>query len=43
MADLLLAVRNLLRNRRRSASTLIALAIGLTSILLFSEIGRAHV
>ena len=36
MADLLLAVRNLLRNRRRSASTLIALAIGLTSILLFS-------
>jgi len=36
MADLLLAVRNLLRNRRRSASTLIALAIGLTAILLFS-------
>ena len=36
MADLLLAIRNLLRNRRRSASTLIALAIGLTSILLFS-------
>lgn len=36
MADLLLALRNLLRNRRRSASTLIALAIGLTSILLFS-------
>lgn len=36
MADILLAVRNLLRNRRRSASTLVALAIGLTSILLFS-------
>jgi putative ABC transport system permease protein len=36
VADLLLALRNLLRNRRRSASTLIALAIGLTSILLFS-------
>ena len=35
-ADLLLAVRNLLRNRRRSASTLIALAIGLSAILLFS-------
>lgn len=34
-ADLLLALRNLLRNRRRSASTLIALAIGLTAILLF--------
>ncbi len=36
MADLLLALRNLLRNRRRSASTLVALAIGLASILLFS-------
>jgi len=36
MADLQLALRNLLRNRRRSASTLIALAIGLTAILLFS-------
>jgi putative ABC transport system permease protein len=36
MSDLLLAVRNLLRNRRRSASTLIALAIGLAAILLFS-------
>ena len=36
MADLLLAVRNLLRNRRRSLSTLIALAIGLSSVLLFS-------
>lgn len=36
MADLMLALRNLLRNRRRSASTLVALAIGLTSILLFS-------
>ena len=35
MADLLLAVRNLLRNRRRSLSTLVALAIGLASILLF--------
>lgn len=36
MADLLLAVRNLLRNRRRSLSTLVALAIGLASIMLFS-------
>ena len=36
MADLLLAVRNLLRNRRRSVSTLVALAIGLASIMLFS-------
>lgn len=36
LADLQLAVRNLFRNRRRSASTLIALAIGLTAILLFS-------
>ena len=36
MADLMLALRNLLRNRRRSASTLVALAIGLTSVLLFS-------
>ena len=35
MADLLLAVRNLLRNRRRSVSTLVALAIGLTAVLLF--------
>ncbi len=33
--DLQLAARNLLRNRRRSASTLFALAIGLTAILLF--------
>ena len=36
MADLQLAIRNLFRNRRRSASTLIALAIGLTAVLLFS-------
>lgn len=36
MADWALALRNLLRNRRRSLSTLIALAIGLTAILLFS-------
>ena len=36
MAEWSLALRNLLRNRRRSLSTLIALAIGLTSILLFS-------
>lgn len=36
MADLMLALRNLLRNRRRSASTLIALAIGLAAVLLFS-------
>lgn len=36
MAEWLLAIRNLRRNRRRSASTLIALALGLTTILLFS-------
>lgn len=35
MIDLLLAVRNLLRNRRRSFATFIALAIGTASILLF--------
>ena len=34
-SDLQLAARNLLRNRRRSASTLLALAIGLVAILLF--------
>lgn len=36
MADLMLALRNLMRNRRRSASTLVALAIGLAAVLLFS-------
>lgn len=36
MTDWSLAARNLLRNRRRSLSTLMALAIGLTAILLFS-------
>jgi putative ABC transport system permease protein len=36
MAEWSLAIRNLLRNRRRSTSTLIALALGLTTILLFS-------
>lgn len=35
MIDLSLAVRNLLRNRRRSFATFIALAIGTSSILLF--------
>ncbi len=35
-AEWSLAIRNLLRNRRRSMSTLIALAIGLTAILLFN-------
>ncbi|MBK1714313.1 FtsX-like permease family protein [Rubrivivax gelatinosus] len=35
MIDLLLAVRNLLRNRRRSFATFIALAIGSAAILLF--------
>ncbi|MDE2157620.1 MAG: ABC transporter permease, partial [Burkholderiales bacterium] len=35
-ADWSLALRNLLRNRRRSISTLAALAIGLAAILLFS-------
>jgi putative ABC transport system permease protein len=34
-SDLQLAARNLLRNRRRSLSTLLALAIGLVAILLF--------
>jgi putative ABC transport system permease protein len=34
-SDAQLAGRNLLRNRRRSLSTLLALAVGLTSILLF--------
>jgi len=33
--DLLLAARNLLRNRRRSLATFLALAIGTASILLF--------
>lgn len=35
MMTLNLAVRNLLRNRRRSLATLLAMAIGATSILLF--------
>ncbi len=35
MTEWSLALRNLLRNRRRSLSTLAALAIGLTAILLF--------
>ncbi|MBI3154494.1 MAG: ABC transporter permease [Burkholderiales bacterium] len=35
MAGLSLAARNLLRNRRRSLATLLALAIGTASILLF--------
>ncbi|MBS0306327.1 MAG: ABC transporter permease [Proteobacteria bacterium] len=36
MTTLGLAVRNLLRNRRRSLATLLALAIGSTAILLFA-------
>lgn len=36
MADWSLALRNLLRNRRRSLSTLLALAIGLAAVLLFN-------
>jgi len=36
MIDFALAVRNLLRNSRRSLATFIALAIGTSSILLFS-------
>jgi putative ABC transport system permease protein len=36
MSEWSLAIRNLLRNRRRSLSTLLALAVGLTAILLFS-------
>ena len=35
MMTLSLAMRNLLRNRRRSLATLLALAIGATSVLLF--------
>jgi len=35
MMTLSLALRNLLRNRRRSLATLLAMAIGSTSILLF--------
>ena len=35
-SDWQLAIRNLRRNRRRSVSTLAALAIGLAAILLFS-------
>ena len=35
MNELSLALRNLLRNRRRSLSTLLTLTIGLTAILLF--------
>lgn len=35
MRTLSLAIRNLLRNRRRSLATLLAMAIGSTSILLF--------
>ena len=35
MVTLNLAVRNLLRNRRRSIATLLAMAIGSSSILLF--------
>lgn len=35
MMTLSLAIRNLLRNRRRSLATLLAMAIGSTSILLF--------
>ena len=35
MMTLNLAVRNLLRNRRRSLATLLAMAIGSTAILLF--------
>ena len=35
MNALLLACRNLLRNRRRSLVTLFAMALGLTTVLLF--------
>lgn len=35
MIDLSIAVRNLLRNRRRSFATFIALAVGTSSVLLF--------
>jgi len=36
MIEWSLAIRNLLRNRRRSLSTLLALAVGLSAVLLFS-------
>lgn len=35
MSTLLLALRNLLRNRRRSLATLLTMVVGLTAILLF--------
>lgn len=35
MATLLLALRNVLRNRRRTLATVIALAIGLAALNLF--------
>ncbi len=40
MKTLLLALRNLLRNRRRSLTTLIAMIIGASSILLFGGYSR---
>jgi len=40
MMTLSLAVRNLLRNRRRSLATLLAMAIGAMSILLFGGFSR---
>lgn len=35
MSTLLLAIRNLLRNRRRSLTTMLTMVVGLTAILLF--------
>ena len=40
MNTLRLALRNLLRNRRRSATTLLAMVVGLTAILLFGGYAR---
>src|SRR5471030_2218565 len=40
MKTIMLALRNLLRNRRRSLTTLIAMIIGASSILLFGGYSR---
>ena len=40
MNIILLALRNLMRNRRRSITTLLAMIIGLVAILLFGGYSR---
>ncbi|HIH2672159.1 TPA: ABC transporter permease, partial [Burkholderia cenocepacia] len=40
MSTWVLAFRNLLRNRRRSSTTLLAMVVGLTAILLFGGYAR---